>query len=522
MSEVESRKFNELSEEFVMDSVQLCETINKYRLEENRKRAELKHYDLFKSIEKEIEYLKNAGIEGDGNFSVSSYVSSQNKKLPCYALTKFGAMQILNKESAYVRYKTQEYIEELEFRNSVLEVPYNEMAEDRLINGFNYKEAMSYLETYDLDDLNEIKSLSESFKRLGFYPYTAYVKKYFDPTNFKLMDKLINSTDFKEHVKTLTTTEFVDLLETNAVTYTSKSGKIQIEEFIVSKGKIKVISEKALVHLALTLNNSEVAKDFRQFLLNSQLIELQQVNQITNEKDIKAIYELQQQVNTMLTRLEEREDRLNEREKLLNQREANVVQKETILNNYTVENKGKMKLRDRVKKAFKILFGGDGYSSSEIIITKHEFESPKEEVEVDKVIEQIKEIEIVGVDEEPKHKVEFNPYPSPKETRKPIAKESPGYIVKAPSNPMEKAVARQKEEQTRINLIDDFKKKVNYVSKVEGQDIKYIYGDVYRKIENRFHITIPSSQRTSKVKSLKASHLRYGIQYLKDTYSYLK
>jgi hypothetical protein len=73
-----------------------------------------------------------------------------------------------------------------------------------------------------------------------------------------------------------------------------------------------------------------------------------------------------------------------------------------------------------------------------------------------------------------------------------------------------------------MNLIDDFKKKVNYVSKIEGQDIKYIYGDVYRKIENRFHITIPSSQRTSKVKSLKASHLRYGIQYLKDTYSYLK
>ena len=500
-----------------MDSLQLCETINKYRREEGKDKV-LQHSDLMKSIRKEINSLENMSIEVAGNFSCYSYVAENGKRNPCFALTKFGAMQILNKESAYVRYKTQEYIEELEFRNSVLEVPYNEMAEDRLINGFNFKEAMSYLETYDLDDLNEAKSLSESFKRLGFYPYTAYVKKYFDPTNFKLMDKLVNSTDFKEHVKTLTTTEFVDLLESNAVTYISKSGKIQIEEFIVSKGKIKVISEKALVHLALTLNNSEVAKNFRQFLLDSQLIELQQVNQITNEKDIKAIYELQQQVNTMLTRLEQREDRLNEREKLLNQREANVVQKETVLNNYTVENKGKMKLRDRIKKAFKILFGGDGYSSDEIIIIKHEFESPQGKIEVDEVVEQIKEVEIVDVNE----KTEFNPYPSPKDTRKPIAKESPGYVVKIPSNPMEKAIVRQKEEQTRMSLIDDFKKKVNYVSKVEGRDIKYIYGDVYRKIENRFHITIPSSQRTSKVKSLKASHLRYGIQYLKDTYSYLR
>ncbi len=36
----------------------------------------------------EIETLENAGIGGEGNFSLSSYINLQNKKQPCFALTK--------------------------------------------------------------------------------------------------------------------------------------------------------------------------------------------------------------------------------------------------------------------------------------------------------------------------------------------------------------------------------------------------------------------------------------------------
>ena len=121
MNGVESKEFNELSEEFVMDSLQLCEIINKYRQEEGKDTV-LQHNNLMKSIRKEIEELEKRGIEAAVNFYHGSYIDKNNQKRPCFALTKFGAMQIMNKESAYVRYKTQEYIEELEFRNSVLEL----------------------------------------------------------------------------------------------------------------------------------------------------------------------------------------------------------------------------------------------------------------------------------------------------------------------------------------------------------------------------------------------------------------
>ena len=184
MNDLQNKTLNDLSEEYIMDSVQLCEIINKYRKEEKRDRAELKHCDLMKSIRAELEALENAGIRDLGNFSEISYIDKNNRKYPCFALTKFGAMQMLNKESAYVRYQTQTYIEGLEYRKAILEVPYTEIAEDRIKNGFNFKEIDSYLNTdYDNDyilELNDIKSLGQ-FIDVGLYPYAALVKPFFDP-----------------------------------------------------------------------------------------------------------------------------------------------------------------------------------------------------------------------------------------------------------------------------------------------------------------------------------------------------
>lgn len=42
------------------------------------------------------------------------YIDAKGEKRPCYQLNKQGIMQMLNKESAYVRYKTQQYIKNID------------------------------------------------------------------------------------------------------------------------------------------------------------------------------------------------------------------------------------------------------------------------------------------------------------------------------------------------------------------------------------------------------------------------
>ena len=54
------------------------------------------------------------------NFLPSSYIDSNNKTRPCFVLNDKGMLQILNKESAIVRYKVTELIEELKEENAKL------------------------------------------------------------------------------------------------------------------------------------------------------------------------------------------------------------------------------------------------------------------------------------------------------------------------------------------------------------------------------------------------------------------
>lgn len=96
-----------------MTSLEVVNLINSFRKEEGNEVLK-KHDDMLKSIRKEIEVLKNAGIKDIGNFSETTYKDSYNRSNPCYKMNKAGIMQILNKESALVRYKTQQYIEALE------------------------------------------------------------------------------------------------------------------------------------------------------------------------------------------------------------------------------------------------------------------------------------------------------------------------------------------------------------------------------------------------------------------------
>ena len=103
-----------LNAEITMTSLEVVDLINKFREEEGN-RAVLRHCDFIRSIEKEIKVLENVEISTKRNFSLSSYDAQDgSRKYKMYNLTRVGVLHMLNKESAIVRYKTQQYIEALE------------------------------------------------------------------------------------------------------------------------------------------------------------------------------------------------------------------------------------------------------------------------------------------------------------------------------------------------------------------------------------------------------------------------
>ena len=96
-----------------MLSTEVVDLINKFRAEEGNRKV-LRHKDFLRSTRKEIKALENAGVEvGERNISPTEYIDSQGKKQPCYRMNRFWIMQMCNKESALVRYKTGQYIEEI-------------------------------------------------------------------------------------------------------------------------------------------------------------------------------------------------------------------------------------------------------------------------------------------------------------------------------------------------------------------------------------------------------------------------
>lgn len=100
------------SNELRITSVELVEMINTFRREEGNE-TEKRHSDLMASISTEIKALTEAEIN-QRNFSLVKYTDKKGETRPCYSLNKAGALQMLNKESAVVRYKTVQYIEKLE------------------------------------------------------------------------------------------------------------------------------------------------------------------------------------------------------------------------------------------------------------------------------------------------------------------------------------------------------------------------------------------------------------------------
>ena len=105
---------NLLSAEVTMTSLEVVDLINKFREDEGH-RAVLKHKSFMQSIRTELENLANAGVEVDErNILPVTYLDKKGEKRPCYRMNRSWVLQMCNKESALVRYKTQQYIERLE------------------------------------------------------------------------------------------------------------------------------------------------------------------------------------------------------------------------------------------------------------------------------------------------------------------------------------------------------------------------------------------------------------------------
>ena len=103
---------NNLKINGVIKSTELVDIINTFRKEEGK--AELQHNDFMKKIRKEIETLETLGLRGERNFSLAKYSDKQGKERDCFKLTHDGMLEMLNSESAYCRYKTIEYINNLQ------------------------------------------------------------------------------------------------------------------------------------------------------------------------------------------------------------------------------------------------------------------------------------------------------------------------------------------------------------------------------------------------------------------------
>ena len=112
-----------------MLSTEVVDLINKFRAEEGNRKV-LRHKSFMASIRKEIEALENAGVEvGGQNILPAEYIDSQGKKRPCYRINRFWIMQMCNKESALVRFKTQQYIETLENRLKQQQISTDQIAQ---------------------------------------------------------------------------------------------------------------------------------------------------------------------------------------------------------------------------------------------------------------------------------------------------------------------------------------------------------------------------------------------------------
>jgi hypothetical protein len=94
-------------------STEIVEIINEFRTQEGNNVA-LQHKTFIEKIRKEVETLKSLGLDNQQNFLPVKYKDKKGELRNCFELNRDGMLEMLNSESAYVRYKTIEYINKLE------------------------------------------------------------------------------------------------------------------------------------------------------------------------------------------------------------------------------------------------------------------------------------------------------------------------------------------------------------------------------------------------------------------------
>lgn len=160
--------------ELRITSVELVDIINDFRKLESDKIGkeykELRHDSFIVKIKSELETLKLLGESSLQNFLESEYKNSRGKIYPCYSLNRDGMLQMLNSESTLVRYKTIEYINNLEEENRKL------------------KEGQELISAHK--EIRELKNTLSDFRRL-----TEEAKEMYKPSHKRKLqyDRLIKS-----------------------------------------------------------------------------------------------------------------------------------------------------------------------------------------------------------------------------------------------------------------------------------------------------------------------------------------
>lgn len=142
---------NELmNNEIRMNHVELCELINKLRVEEGGKKV-LDKSDFLKKIKKEVNTMKTLGLNTDGNFSLSEYRDKSRKRNTTFLMNRNAILQMASSESVYVRVKIIEYINALENKIKEQQVQLSRKQELQLsiLNG-NDLERIASLKEYEL------------------------------------------------------------------------------------------------------------------------------------------------------------------------------------------------------------------------------------------------------------------------------------------------------------------------------------------------------------------------------------
>lgn len=151
-----------LDKEIRMTSKEFEELVNKFRLEENKTYKE--HKTIMRDIRNEIKPLLDLGIN-QNNFVLIEYIDEKGEKRPCYSMNKSAIMQILNRESAIVRYKTQQYIEALENKVKEPQLTVKQQLQLAILNGDEI-ERISSLKAYETLVVEEAtKPLVEEIER---------------------------------------------------------------------------------------------------------------------------------------------------------------------------------------------------------------------------------------------------------------------------------------------------------------------------------------------------------------------